>query len=514
MQIMKKAVLFSFVAFIAAGVLWGQGLTGTISGIVKDPNAAVVPNAKVTVKNAGTNAETTTATDDVGYYRIMNLVPGDYVVAVQADGFRRMERPPQQLTVAASLRVDFTLEIGLLTETVTVNVNATQVNTEDAQMGRSLTDIPTLPNISGAAGRNPLNLVPLQPGVISTSGAASTTVGPFSVNGQRAQANNYLLDGTDSNDLAINVPDSVAQISPNAMAEFRVITGAMKAEYGRNAGAVVEVVTKSGTNAFHGSAQDIFRNTVLNASNFFQNVTPGGTTDYFANGSKRKPQWNTNDYEANLGGRIRRDKTFFFVSYLGFKRRQAQVTSATVFSDAERAAILQYGVPAAQAVVKLVPLPSSGSTYFAAVGNKLDRDQGLVKMDHRINEKNSLSGTYFIESQRAFAPLAFGGGPVPGFGSLDLTRFQNVILRDTHTFRPDLMNEARASYHRRGSPAVTPVNTTSPSSLGFAGVIPDDAAAAGPRISISTGSPDLATPTRGPRLATTIPTSWPTRSVG
>ena len=275
---------------MALGIAWGQGLTGTISGIVKDPGGLTVPNAVVTAKNAGTNAEASAKTDEGGYYRIANLAPGNYGLTVEATGFRKTERPPQLLTVAATLRVDFELEIGQFSETVTVSGNGLQVNTEDAQMGRSLTDIPALPNISGAAGRNPLNLMALQPGIVSTSSGPSTTVGQFSVNGQRAQANNFLLDGTDSNDLAINVPDSVAQISPNALSEFRVVTGAMKAEYGRNGGAVVEVVTRSGSNKFSFSAEEVFRNTVLNASNFFQNVTPGGSQDYLPNGSKRKPQ--------------------------------------------------------------------------------------------------------------------------------------------------------------------------------------------------------------------------------
>ncbi len=476
----KLLSLWCLAALLSAGAVWAQGLTGTIAGVVTDPNGGLVSGAKVTAKNVATNAANTIDTDQNGFYRITNLAPGNYTVSVEATGFRKSEMPPQLLTVASALRADVVLELGAVTETVTVESTASQVNTEDAQMGRSLVDIPSLPNISGAGGRNPLNLMALQPGIVSTSGGPSTTVGTFSVNGQRAQSNNFLLDGTDSNDLAINVPDSVGQISPNALAEFRVVTGAMKAEYGRNGGAVVEVVTRSGSNQFHFGAEDVFRNTVLNASNFFQNVTPGGTSDYLPNGSKRKPQWNTNDYDTQFSGPIRKDKTFFFLSYLGFKRRQAQVTSATVFSDAERALIEANGVPGAVAAMKLVPRATTANTYFGALGNKLDRDQGMARIDHRLTDKNTLSGTYFIESVRQFSPLAFGGSALPGFGTLDLTRYQNIILRDTHAFTPTIMNDFRAAYHRRGSPSVTPVNTTSPASLGFAGIIPDDAAAAGP----------------------------------
>src|SRR5579884_2741826 len=116
----------------------------------------------------------------------------------------------------------------------------------------------------------------------------------------------------------------------------------MKAEYGRNGGAVVEAITRSGTNTFHGVAEEVFRNTRLNATPFFQNVSPGGTPGYFSNGLPRKPQWNSNDFDADIGGPIQHDKTFFFASYLGFRRRQGVSNSATVFTDAERAAIQTY----------------------------------------------------------------------------------------------------------------------------------------------------------------------------
>src|SRR5579864_8560748 len=275
----QMLVLSLVIGLFAGPTIWGQGLTGSISGVVKDPNGGVVPNAKVTAKNVATNAEVTTQTDDIGFYRIVNLVPADYIVTVEAPGFRRTSLSPQTLTIAQALRVDVNLEIGQVTETVTVTSATSQINTEDAQLGRALTEIPNLPNISGAGGRNPLNLAGLQPGVSMSppSGAPTNDIGPFSVNGQRTQANNYILDGTDSNDLAINIPDALGQISPNALAEFRIVTGAMKAEYGRNGGAVVEAITRSGGNAWHATAEEVFRNTVLNATPFFQNVTPGGT---------------------------------------------------------------------------------------------------------------------------------------------------------------------------------------------------------------------------------------------
>src|SRR4029077_2139057 len=155
-----------------------------------------------------------------------------------------------------------------------------------------------------------LSLIALQPGVTTTPATAAqgpgAAVGDVEVNGQRSQANNFILDGADSNDLALNVPESVNVISPNALGEFRVVTGAMKAEYGRNSGAVIESTIKSGGNAFHGEATEIFRNKVLNANNFFQNAA-----------SNPRPPFNLNDFDANLGGPIIKNKTFFFASYLG-----------------------------------------------------------------------------------------------------------------------------------------------------------------------------------------------------
>src|ERR1051326_7095122 len=294
-------------AMLFAAAAWSQGLVGTISGVVTDPNQSVVPQAKVTARNVATNATAQTQTDTNGYYRFANLAPGNYVITVEVKGFRKAELQPVELTVSGTLRQDVTLQLGEMTQTVTVEGGGATVNTEDSQLGMALTEIPSLPNISGAAGRNALNLVALQPGVVLAQGSggnAGGAVGGFSVNGMRTQANNYLLDGTDSNDLAINVPDALGQISPDALQEFRVVTGAMKAEYGRNGGAVIEAITKSGSNQFHGMGTEVFRNTVLNATPFFQKVTPGGTPEFFSNGLKRKPQWNTNDFDAQLGGAI------------------------------------------------------------------------------------------------------------------------------------------------------------------------------------------------------------------
>ena len=501
----------AMLAFSLAAPIWAQGLTGSIVGTVTDPSNAAVPRAKVVVKNTNTNAETQTTTGEDGVFRVFGLTPGDYTVLVEAEGFRKMSTTPQTVSVATPVRVDFKLEIGPLTELVSIETTATQVNTEDAQLGQVLRNVSRLPLLSGNAGRNPLALVGIQPGVtlagVSPAPVVSTNaIGPFSVNGQRTQANNYMLDGGDSNDLAINVPDAVQQISPNALEEFRVVTGAMKAEYGRNAGAVIELVTRSGANDFHGGLQETFRNKVLNAAPFFQKVTPG-PIETFTTGLPRKPDWKSNDFDANLGGRILKDKTFFFVSYLGFRRVQGVARSGTVFTDQERALINQFGVPAAKNLLAMVPAASSSSTLFTSPSNSLQRDQGIAKLDHHFSSRNTFSGMYFIEDQTAVDPFPFGGTTgVPGFGTVGITNYKNLVLRDTHTVSAKMLNEARFSVHRRESDSVRPLNNTSLASLGFTGVIADDPVAQGPPSIRINGLSEFGNTIQGPQAR--FDTTW------
>ncbi len=469
----KTIFVIGAAALLFAVVAWGQGSVGTITGTVADPSGASVAGATVTATNTGTGMNKKTTTNALGQYSFVEVPPGMYTIAVEAAGFAKTTLSEQRLIVASNLRLDVTLEVGAINESVTVDTAAPQVNVEDAQLGRSLTNISSLPLLSTNGGRNALSLVGIQPGVVTASASETqgpgAAVGPFEVNGQRSQANNFILDGADANDLAINVPDAVDVISPNALGEFRVVTGAMKAEYGRNSGAVIESTIRSGTNSFHGQATEIFRNKVLNANNFFQNAA-----------SNPRPPFHLNDFDANLGGPVIKNRTFFFASYLGFRRVFGVTNSGTVFSDQERAAILASGVPAAKAIVNITPRASQGNIFFSAPTDSLNRDQGVLKIDHRFSNANNLSVSYFTERATENAPFGFGGPTIPGFGELDFTTYHNVALHDTHTFSPNLVNQAVAAFHRRDQPAVTPANHTSPASLGFTGIIPDDPSAAGP----------------------------------
>ena len=481
-RVFLQAVLLCLVLSLFSAVALAQSVTGTITGLIKDPNGAVIPGAKVVARNAGTNATSPVTTDGAGFYKIINLVPGMYAIEVESQGFRKTTTSPQRLSTGDVLRLDLTLEIGQVTEVVTVEETATKVNTEDSQTGQVLRDVYQLPVISGAGGRNALNLALTQPGIVAPATTDTIAIGNFSVNGQRSQSNNYMLDGSDANDLAINVPDAISQISPNVLSEFRVVTGSMKAEYGRNSGAQFMATTRSGANQWHGGANEVFRNTKLNATPFFQKAVSGGTTETLpGSGFNRKPQWNTNDFDAQFLGPIRRDKTFFLVSYLGFRRRQGVTNSATVIPDDLRAIINQYGTPESKNLLALVPHANYGtSTLLSSPTNSLTRNQGLVKVDHAITDANRFSFTYFTEDQVSMDPFGFGGSTVPGFGQQGKIRFTNLMLRDTHTFGPNVLNEFRASFHRRAQQGVVPINNTSLKSLGITGVTPDNPGADGP----------------------------------
>jgi carboxypeptidase family protein len=452
----------------------GQGrVTGTITGMVTDPAGSVIQGAKVTALNSATGFKQETVTNSDGFYRLDLLPVGSYSVTIApTGGFKQSVNNAINLSVNDVLRVDFKLETGQVSEVVTVSDSPSIVNTETSTIGkvvdnRTLTDLPVLS--AAAGGRNPLQLAPLQAGVVSAG-----QVGPFAVNGQRAQANNYMLDGGDSNDLAINVPDAIQGFSPDALQEFRILTNTFSAEYGRNSGSVVNAISKSGSNQFHGNVFEFFRNRVLNSTPFFNNSTAT------FNGL-RNPKFNVNEFGGTLGGPVIKEKTFFFFSYEGFRRRQGVAQSATVFSDAERALINQVGTPQAKALLALVPRANSGTnTLLSTANNSLDRNQYFGKVDHSISANNRLFVSFFTEKQNFTDPFAFGGSTIPGFGTKGDLRFTNVVVGLTSVLNPNLVNEARVSFHRRGTASVIPVNNTKISSLGINGIVPDDPTSEGP----------------------------------
>ena len=500
-NLIRLVLLFSAV-FVFTSVALGQN-TGTISGTVQDQSGAVIAGANVKAQNPATSFTRETVSATNGFYRFDQLPVGTYTITTEAAGFKKTVTPQVALSVNDALTLDIKLEVGQVSEIVTVSEAPSTVNTETSVVGRTVDNrtLNDLPILAGAGGRNPLQLAPLQAGVMPAG-----QVGPFSVNGQRAQSNNFLLDGGDSNDLAINVPDAVQGFSPDALQEFRILTNTYSADFGRNSGAVVALISKSGTNEYHGDLFEFFRNRSLNATPFFNNAAPTFV-------GLRKPQFNVNEFGGTIGGPLDlprfgeggpsvisgKDRTFFFFSYLGFRRRQGVSATATVPTQAQRDIINAVGTPQAKALLALIPAANSGNTLFSSASNSLDRDQFSIRGDHRFSEKNSMFVTFFNEDQTFTDPFAFGGSTIPGFGTSGDLRFTNVIVSDFHTFSARSVNEFRFAWHQRDTLSVVPRNRTSPSQLGISGIVPDDPNAAGPpRVDI-TGFTTFGNTIQGPQ---------------
>src|SRR5262250_3200401 len=314
-----QPILFSMLVAVSAYSIntFAQGIRATVTGRVVDSSGAVMPKAKVTITNTGTNETRVVEASDEGDYTIPQLPPGDYSLTVEQAGFKKAVQR-FTLETGQGARVDITLVAGAVTEQVEITAVTPVVSAEDAALGnvvdqKKIVELPL-------NGRDYLQLAQLQPNVFAP--AQNSTVGfrgGFNVAGNSEIANNYLLDGIDNNDETTNQPSHRPIL--DAVREFKVLTGTYSAEYGRQAGGEVVVTTKSGTNDFHGSAWEFHRNSALDARNFF---------------APQKPSFRRNQFGGVLGGPIKKDKTFFFVAYEGQRRGQQEAGLATTPSLAFR----------------------------------------------------------------------------------------------------------------------------------------------------------------------------------
>src|SRR5690349_6494254 len=329
----SQVVLF-LVLIAAAVVCPAQDVSGTLTGIVKDPTGAVIPNALVQATNTGTQARFESTTDGSGAYSLRSIPIGVYQLTVSSQGFKRYEATSIRLQVNEVLRLDVTLDVGAATEAVTVTGQAVVVDTS-TQTLKTVIDQKRIEDLP-LNGRNPTQLMRLVAGVVADPRAdvtSSTTypgVTPVSVNGTRSNATNYVLDGAQNNDHYSNAPNPMP--NPDALQEFSVQVNNFSAEFGRQGGGVVNAVTKSGTNEIHGSAFEFVRNNALNAANFFAPIV---------NGKKRDDGLKRNQFGATLGGPVwlpklydGHNKTFFFFSYQGTLERRAPIANSIVVPTA------------------------------------------------------------------------------------------------------------------------------------------------------------------------------------
>lgn len=307
------ALCFAIFSLTLPALVVAQGASGRIVGRVSDPSGAVLAHAKITLTNDATGITRNAESSDSGDYSFVEVTPGTYTVQFELSGFKKNVQKSVIVDLNQVVTLNSTLQIGGSQETVEVTSEAPQIDTTSTQLGAVINDrsVNELPLNT----RDTYQFLQLQPGVQSQLGssngalfAGADDAGSVSVNGGRTRANNFSVNGGDANDQFVNTP--TIQPTPDAVEEFRVITNTFDAEYGRNSGSVVNVITKSGTNQFHGNVYEYFRNTVLDAKGY-----PAPST----------PQLNQNQFGGTFGGPIKKDRTFFFLSYEGRRIRAGSV---------------------------------------------------------------------------------------------------------------------------------------------------------------------------------------------
>jgi hypothetical protein len=441
-------------AFIlsSALALWAQSFNGKIAGLVTDSSASVVSNVSVTVTNEGTGAARRVTTDANGAYVVAELPIGYYTVRFETKGMATAERRRVKVDVGGETRADITLSIQAVEQSVDVTADV-PVMQQDSAARNEVVDTRQVENLP-INGRDFRKLAFLLPGSAPRSTRGS--LGSFTVDGQREKSNIFLIDGVDNNDSFRNQPSfnqggvvgAQATLFPvDALAELSVQTQG-SAEFGRNSGAVVNAVIKSGTNAFHGTLFDYFRNDKLNARNFFETL-PGATKGPFKN----------NNYGGSGGGPVIRNRTFFFVSFEGERGRPSSSLVITVPGAKDIAAARAANVAAGRAenplgttLLNLYPqenIPGAKANFAFSVPNVIDSNNFLIKIDHRFNDRFNLSGRYVYGDGNQTFPLNSGqGSELPAFQTVVPTRVQLAGLNLSQVFTNRLINETRVSFNR------------------------------------------------------------------
>ncbi|MFL6285803.1 MAG: carboxypeptidase regulatory-like domain-containing protein [Pyrinomonadaceae bacterium] len=437
---------------VAFGVTAHAQSTATLQGAVTDPQGAVVPNAKVTVRSQATSAERTAQTDADGNYQIASLQPGAYRVEVQAQGFQTQVVAALNVEVARTIVQNFQLTVGNVSQEITVTSDTAVVETATTSVGtvinqRTVQEIPL-------NGRHFVDLGLLIPGSVTPPQNGFLTAplrgqGSFAINtaGNREDTVNFQINGVNLNDMVQN--QITFQPSINTVSEFKADNSTFSAEYGRNSGAIVNIATRSGTNAFHGELFEFLRNEALDARNFFD---------------ARKPPFKRNQFGFAVGGPLLlphfgeggspigydgKNRTFFFFSYEGLRQRQGLTLNTDVLSDAQRAAATN---PTTRRLLDLIPRANAtganGTPRFVGSGTApVNIDQGTIDLTHNLGANDRLHGYYALQRDQRGEPT-LQGNSIPGFGDTRQSRRQIMTFNETHTFGANLVNEARLGFNR------------------------------------------------------------------
>lgn len=478
---MRRGLLAVFFIALAAAGVWAQAITGTILGSVTDASGAVLPGVTITAINTGTNQARTTITNESGVFSLPSLQIGTYRVEAELTGFKKEIRSGVTLQVDQRARIDFVMQVGQVSETLEVTAEAPLVQTDDSSVGavidsRKVVELPL-------NGRQFESLVQLVPGAVTPAqGSHLGNRGGFNIAGMDEHYNSFFLDGIDNVDPIIR--NFSFRPSVDLIQEFKVQESGYNAEFGRNAGAVINVTTKSGTNDFHGSAWEFIRNDHLDARNFF---APVGTP---------KPPLIRNQFGATLGGRFVKDKTFFFAAYEGGRAKIGTTRRASVPTDNERAGILRSPAidpttgqpfpnntiprnrwhPISAAVLNLWPvanLPTVGGNR-SETANRIDNINDIsMKVDHQLTQGTRMTGRYSYSVARvldAFRNETGGGANLGAFGQIADRIRTNVGLSFTTVKGTRWVNELRFGYNRFNQPQI-PVNNGPPEIVPLQGFI-------------------------------------------
>jgi len=448
-----RTVLLLLVGSNLSLSIYGQVAGGTIEGTITDPKSAVLPDVKIEIVNLSTQILTTLTSNADGFYTAPNLLPGNYTVTVKRAGFATAVTE-LILTVGAQHVLNVTMHVGAVTEVVKVQTEASEVELATSEIsgvvnGTTIRELPL-------NGRDWTQLATLEPGITSIRTQPSVGAGDrgqrgfgtqMTVNGGRPAQNNYRLDGTSINDYSNSAPGSVlgADLGSDAVAEFSVLSSNYPAEYGRSSGGVINAITRSGSNGFHGSVYEFLRNSALDAHNFFDST---------------RPPFKRNQFGVTAGGPILKDRTFIFGNYEGLRQSLGITQVNFVPTATARAGHLAAGdVNVLSAIVPYLPiwsLPNSGVVpdscsngicdvgIFKLPGQQVTPENYFTtRIDHKLSGNDSLYGTYMRDTATISQPDELGI-KVTGY----TTRRQLVTIEETHVLTPHVVNAARVGYSR------------------------------------------------------------------
>ncbi len=506
MNVARSVLAFVVLACLS---LSAQQITGNIRGTVTDPSGALVREAAVTARQAETGLSRTTTTDRNGNYVLLELPIGHYSLHVAAKGFQEYVQSGITLNVNGTVSVSAHLAVGSEAQQIEVSADAQLIEPTVTSMGmvvqqRELEDLPLNGRDFAQLGLLQPGVVPLTPGIAEAGGSLRSNEG-YAVNGQRPESNNFLIDGANN----FNGVDGGFVLKPpvDAIAEFRIITHSANAEFGGALGSTTNLITRSGTNQVHGTLWEFLRNDAVDANNYF---------------AQTKEPLKQNQFGATAGGPIRKDKTFYFGFYEGFRNRQGETSLTTVPSVKERTgdfSELPYQLfnvfanapypdnqvpqdqinPVSQKLLSYFPLPNAGTNLFSTTQTlSNDTDQFGVKIDHYLDPSDTLNFRYMFNQLSQVDPVSPGGASVPGFPVGEDQRAQNFVAQETHTFTPAVIAVARLSFLRNKFLFGEHENHQSPSSLGFQYTPSLDVAAGPPFIQVN-GYSEVGDPITGPR---------------